>query len=112
MTFLINCLFHVTFLQFCNCLLIKSIFSKSKLRLRSCPRLLVAPDELYMDYYTHRVISDKVHRLLVTLSYFRSDRFVQLLTLILTLILLFHLLVSIVYTGLCELFSRRRTTVF
>ena len=31
---------------------------------------------------THTVISDKVHRLLVTLSYFRPDRFVQLLSLI------------------------------
>ena len=64
--------------------------------------------------YTHRVISDKVHRLLVTLSYFRPDRFVQLLSLIPILILLLYLLVSIdlVYTGLCELVSRRRTTVF
>ena len=41
----------------------------------------------YLIGYTHRVISDKVHRLLVTLSYFRPDRFVQLLSLInLTLI--------------------------
>ena len=51
---------------------------------------------------THRVISDKVHRLLVTLSYFRPDRFVQLLSLIRILILLLYLLVSIdlEYTGL------------
>ena len=51
---------------------------------------------------THRVISDKVHRLLVTLSYFRPDRFVQLLSLIPILILLLYLLVSIdlEYTGL------------
>ena len=58
-----------------------------------------------MDYYTHRVFSDKVHRLLVTLSYFRPDRFVQLLSLIPILILLLYLLVSIdlVYTGLREL---------
>ena len=50
----------------------------------------------------HRVISDKVHRLLVTLSYFRPDRFVQLLSLIPILILLLYLLVSIdlEYTGL------------
>ena len=44
---------------------------------------------------THRVISDRVHRLLVTLSYFRPDRFVQLLSLIPILILLLYLLVSI-----------------
>ena len=51
---------------------------------------------------THRVFSDKVHRLLVTLSYFRPDRFVQLLSLIPILILLLCLLVSIdlEYTGL------------
>ena len=61
--------------------------------------------ELCKDYYTHRVISDKVHRLLVTLSYFRPARFVQLLSLIPILILLLYLLVSIdlVYTGLREL---------
>ena len=52
-----------------------------------------------------RVISDKVHRLLVTLSFFRPDRFVQLISLIPILILLLYLLVSIdlVLTGLCEL---------
>ena len=44
---------------------------------------------------THRVISDKVHRLLVTLSYFRPDRFVQLFSLKPILILLLYLLVSI-----------------
>ena len=43
---------------------------------------------------THRVISDRVHRLLVTLSYFRPDRFVQLLSLIPILFLLLYLLVS------------------
>ena len=70
--------------------------------------------ELCMDCYTHRVISDKVHHLLITLSYFRPDRFVQLLSLIPILILLVYLLVSLdlLYTGLCELVSRRRTTVF
>ena len=54
------------------------------------------------DGLTHRVISDKVHRLLVTLSYFWPDRFVQLLSLIPILILLLYLLVSIdlKYTGL------------
>ena len=54
-----------------------------------------------MDSLTDRVISDKVHRLLVTLSYFRPDRFVQLLSLIPILILLLYLLVSIdlEYTG-------------
>ena len=62
-------------------------------------------NELCVGYCTHRVISDKVHRLLVTLSYFRPVRFVQLLSLILILILLLDLLVSIdlVYTGLREL---------
>ena len=44
---------------------------------------------------THRVISDRLHRLLVTLSYFWPDRFVQLLSLKPILILLFYLLVSI-----------------
>ena len=55
-----------------------------------------------MDGLTHRVVSDRVHRLLVMLSYFRSDRFVQLLSLIPILILLLYLLVSIdlEYTGL------------
>ena len=38
--------------------------------------------ELGPMWLTHRVISDRVHRLLVTLSYFRPDRFVQLLSLI------------------------------
>ena len=54
------------------------------------------------DGLTHRVISDKVHRLLVTLFYFRPDRFVQLLSLIPILIVLLYLLVSIdlEYTGL------------
>ena len=65
----------------------------------------VQKNELCMVYYTHKVISDKVHRLLVTLSYFRPDRLVQLLILIPILILLLFLLVSIdlVYTGLREL---------
>ena len=44
--------------------------------------------ELGPMWLTHRVISDRVHRLLVTLSYFRPDRFVQLLSLIPILILL------------------------
>ena len=83
-----------------------NLISSSKSWLvKICSRLLVAPDELYPFRYTHRVISDKVHRLLVTLSYFRPDRFVHLLSLIPILILLLYLLVSIdlVYTGLCEL---------
>ena len=54
-----------------------------------------------MDVLTRRVISDRVHRLLVTLSYFRPNRFVQLLSLIPILILLLNLFVSIdlEYTG-------------
>ena len=59
---------------------------------------------LSLAWLTHRVTSDKVHRLFVTLSYFRLDRFVQLLSLIPILILLLYLLVSIdlEYTGTCE----------
>ena len=57
-------------------------------------------------WLNHRVISDKVHRLFVTLSYFRPDRFVHFLSLIPTLILLLHLLVSIdlTCTGICRLY--------
>ena len=73
---------------------------KSKL-LRSYSRLMVAPDELGLMWLTHRVISDKVHRLLVTLSYFRPDRFVQLLSLIPILNLLLYYLVSGCLTSLC-----------
>ena len=51
--------------------------------------------ELRLEGLTHRVTSDRVHRLLVTLSYFRPDGFVQLLSLIPILILLLYLLVSI-----------------
>ena len=73
---------------------------KAKL-LRSYSRLMVAPDELRPMWLTHRVISDRVHRLLVTLSYFRPDRFVQLLSLIPILILLLYFLVSGCLTSLC-----------
>ena len=78
--------------------------SNSRL-VKVCLRLLVAPDELCIGYCTHRVISGKVRRLLFTLSYFRPDRFVQLLSVIPILNLLLYLLVSIdlVYTGLGEL---------
>ena len=57
-------------------------------------------------WLTHKVISDKVHRLFVMLSCFRPDRFVQLLSLI---PILFLLLVSkdLVYTGNCELEIRK-----
>ena len=57
--------------------------------------------ELGPMWLTHRVISDRVHRLLVTLSYFRPDRFVQLLSLIPILILLLYFLVSGCLTSLC-----------
>ena len=57
--------------------------------------------ELWLECITHRVISDRVHRLLVTLSYFRPDRFVQLLSLIPILILLLYYLVSGCLTSLC-----------
>ena len=59
------------------------------------------PFELGPMWLTHRVISDRVHRLLVTLSYFRPDRFVQLLSLIPILILLLYYLVSGCLTSLC-----------
>ena len=45
---------------------------KSKL-LRSYSRLMVAPDELGPMCLTHRVISDRVRRLLVTLIFGRID---------------------------------------
>ena len=82
------------------CLNSNLILVNSKL-LRSCSRLMVAPDELGPRCITHRVISDRVHRLLVTLSYFRPDRFVQLLSLIPILILLLYYLVSGCLTSLC-----------
>ena len=73
---------------------------------------------LWLGWLTHRVISDKVHRLFVTLFYFRPDRFVQLLSLIPILIFLLYLLVSLdlVYTDICQLdiwnLFQRRTAVF
>ena len=77
-----------------------NLLVNSKL-LRSYSRLMVAPDELEPMWLTHRVISDRVHRLLVRLSYFRPDRFVQLLSLIPILVLLLYFLVSGCLTGLC-----------
>ena len=78
------------------------ISSKSRL-VKVCSKFSVAADELYPFGYTNRVISDKVHCLLITLCYFRPDRFVQLLSLIPILILLLYLLVSLdlVLIGLC-----------
>ena len=81
--------------------LISNLFLVSSKLLRSYSRLMVAPDELEPMWLTHRVISDRVHRLLVTLSYFRPDRFLQLLSLIPILILLLYLLVSGCLTSLC-----------
>ena len=78
-----------------------NLFLVNSKLLRSCSRLMVAPDELCLMWLTHRVISDRVHRLLVTLSYFRPDRFVQLLSLIPILILLLYYLVSGCLTSLC-----------
>ena len=63
--------------------------------------LIARAYELGLGCITHRVISDRVHRLLVTLSYFRPDRFVQLLSLIPILILLLYYLVSGCLTSLC-----------
>ena len=92
-------------LSSCNILkmfcLNSNLFLVNSKLLRSCSRLMVAPDELEPKCITHRVISDRVHRLLVTLSYFRPDRFVQLLSLIPILILLLYYLVSGCLTSLC-----------
>ena len=56
-------------------------FAKSNL-IEFCLRLfLIAPDDFKSELFSHRVISDKVHRLLVKLFYFRSDRFVLFLSL-------------------------------
>ena len=92
-------------LSSCNILkmfcLISNLFLVNFKLLRSCSRLMVAPDELFLKWLTHRVISDRVHRLLVTLSYFRPVRFVQLLSLIPILILLLYYLVSGCLTSLC-----------
>ena len=89
----------------CNILkmfcLISNLYLVNSQLLRSYSRLMVAPDELGPMWLTHRVISNRVHRLLVTLSYFRPDRFVQLLSLIPILILLLYLLVSGCLTSLC-----------
>ena len=83
-----------------SCLISNLFLVNSKL-LRSYSRLMVAPDELGPMWLTHRVISDRIHRLLVTLSYFRPDRFVQLLSLIPILILRLYFLVSGCLTSLC-----------
>ena len=89
----------------CNILkmfcLISNLFLVNSKLLKSYSRLMVAPEELRPQWLTHRVISDRVHRLLVTLSFFRPDRFVQLLILIPILILLLYLLVSGCLTSLC-----------
>ena len=62
--------------------------------IKNAPTIFLKDSELGSLSVTHRVISDRVHRLLVTLSYFRPDRFVQLLSPIPILILLLYLLVS------------------
>ena len=49
--------------------------------------------------WLHIVISDQVHRLFDTPSYFRPIKFVQLLSPLPTLALLLYILVSIEYTG-------------
>ena len=67
--------------------------------------------ELSPGWLSHRVISDKIHRLFVTLSYFRLDRFVQLLSLIPILILLLYFLVSInlVYADIVAKLEARKS---
>ena len=60
-------------------------------------------------WLTPRVISDKIHRLFVTLFSFRSDRFVHLLSLLPILFLLLYSPVSkdLVYTGICEVGTQK-----
>ena len=79
---------------------------------------LFVGNELWLSVCTHRVISDRVHRLLVTLSYFRSDRFVQLLSLLLYLLYLTLISPSLNRSSVYWVsrvsswwLSRRRTTV-
>ena len=49
--------------------LISNLFLVNSKLLRSYSRLMVAPNELGPMWLTHRVISYRVHRLLVTLSF-------------------------------------------
>ena len=77
-----------------------NLFLVNSKLLRSCSRLMVAPDELSTRWLTHRVISDRVHRLLVTLFYFRPDRFVSNTDPNLLYYLLYYL-VSGYLTSLC-----------
>ena len=53
-------------------------------------------------WFSHRIVSDRAYRLLVTLYFFRPDSFVQLLSLLPILILLVYILFSLnlVYTGI------------
>ena len=88
----VECPPHDTF----NTCTLDSIFAKLQM-----VQFNVELCELGPKCITHRVISDRVHRLLVTLSYFRPDRFVQLLSLIPILILLLYYLVSGCLTSLC-----------
>ena len=97
-SFLKNCSF------FSSSILIVTLFIFLLLLERSAVFILCCfckKFELKVKFLTHRVISDRVHRLLVTLSYFRPDRFVQLLSLIPILILLLYFLVSGCLTSLC-----------
>ena len=65
-------------------------------------------------WLSHRVILDEDHRLLVTLSYFGPDRFVQLLCLIPILILLLYFRVSIdlVCTDIVARLDERKSNCF
>ena len=77
-------------------------------RLNRYQGFLGSNHKLYSKGY--KSLKDPKARLLVTLSYFRPDRFVQLLSLIPILILLLYLLVSIdlEYTGLLLMVSWRK----
>ena len=80
---------------------ISHIYGYFTYEMHDCQSASYTKPELCLMGITHRVISDRVHRLLVTLSYFRPDRFVQLLSLIPILILLLYYLVSGCLTSLC-----------
>ena len=73
--------------MFLSISILSFVSSKLICFLRFCSRLMVAPDEFRYGGLSQRVILDRLHRLLVTLSYFRPDRFVHFLSLIPILIL-------------------------
>ena len=61
-------------------------------------------------WFSHRIILDKVHGLLLTLSYCWPDRFEQLLSLTTLICLFLYLLVStyLVFTGIVARFRIKK----